>query len=75
LDINVNDAEIKTLIYQLQSNFQGGILMLRFEPCLHCGKFYRCPDCEMELEKEILSSRDKFSDGMSSDFTNGKDSE
>jgi hypothetical protein len=44
--------------------------MLRFEPCLHCGKFYRCPECEMELENQIHSSRDKFSDGISSDVTN-----
>jgi hypothetical protein len=44
--------------------------MLRFEPCLHCGKFYRCPDCEMELEKEIISNRDKLSDGMVSDVMN-----
>jgi uncharacterized CHY-type Zn-finger protein len=44
--------------------------MLRFEPCLHCGKFYRCPDCENDLEKEIFANRDQFSDGMSSDVTN-----
>lgn len=49
--------------------------MLRFEPCLHCGNFYRCPDCEHEEEKELLSRSNKFSDGMRSGLSNINDTE